>query len=216
MIESALKNFISTSLDMGADADVVHTALHDIYVRDIVIDDELFQWCVTEIEEQDKIRNPDFLSLQDISMQPFNEVNFTKEVVQNSIFACHLLEQPKAETATLTYPHSLFEVNRSDFLRFDYKMSSQRKLGGQESLNMEKVAGHQYLIAKGSVNPSGHVIYYIAFSSHQSLREWSDSHTSFEKGNNYLHSFTLNQALSLSVYNCLCTNYEVLFTRGRA
>ena len=182
MTESALKNFISTSLDMGADADAVHKALYDVYVRDIILDDEIYQWCKMEIEMQNKIHNPDSLSLQDIRTQPFNEVNFTKEVVQNSIFACHLLEHPTTGTATLTYPHSLFEVNKSNFLRFDYKTSSRHKSCDQESLSTEKVAGHQYLIAKGSVKPSGHVFYYIAFRSHQSLREWSDGHTSFEKG----------------------------------
>lgn len=181
MTESALKNFISTSLDMGADAHTVHTVLHNVYIQDI-IDDEIFKWCEEEIEKQDQIRNPDSLSLQDISMQPFNEVNFTKEVVQNSIFACHLLEHPKTETATLTYPHSLFEINRSSFLRLDYKRSHQHRSGDQESPSAEDVAGHQYLIVKGAVKPNGHVIYYIAFSSHQSLKEWSDGHTSFEEG----------------------------------
>ena len=182
MTESALKSFISMSLDMGVDAQTVYTVLNDLYIQDVVIDDDVFQWCKTEIEKQDKIRNPDSLSLQDMSIQPLNEITVTKEVIQNSIFACHLLEQSKAETAPLTYPHSLFEVNRSSFLRLDDGASSnyQHKSG---DLNTEsKAAVHQYLIAKGVVKPSGHVIYYIAFSSHQNLKEWSDGHTSFEKG----------------------------------
>ena len=178
------------SLDIGVDAETVHRVLHDLHFQDIVIDDGIFKWCETEIEKQDKIRNPDSLSLQVSSMQPFSEVNFTKEVVQNSIFACHLLDQSEVDTAALSFPHSLLEVNKSGPLELDERASSQRKsVDGAESLDTAReskaVAVHQYLIAKGSVKPSGHVVYYIAFSSHRSLKEWNERHTDFEDGTNH-------------------------------
>ena len=46
---------------------------------------------------------------------------------------------------------------------------------------------HQYLIAKGATKPDGHVIYYMAFGSHQNLKEWSYGHLSFEDGMLHQH-----------------------------
>ncbi len=223
MTETALKNFITTCLDMGVDAHTVHMVLESLHTKDvdIVIDGDAYQWCIKELEKQNKIRNPDSPSLHEINVQPLNEVTFCKEVVQNSIVTCHLLEHPDTNFVHLSSVHSLFEVNKSMPLRLDakkrrtfqdcnwikssaessyessYEIVASTELVELSSKSHVEGAEHQYLIAKGAVKPNGHVIYYIAFSSHQSLREWNDYYPSFEKGMHMLHACTTPL--------CLCT-----------
>ena len=210
MTETALKNFITTCLDMGVNARTVHAVLENLHTKDvdIVIDVDAYQWCIKELEKQNKIRNPDSPPLHEINIQPLNEVNFCKEVVQNSIVACHLLEHPDINFVHLSSVHSLFEVNKSAPLILDTKKrrsfhdthsvkssivesssyeSSYEVVTSTELIELsnkvdDEGAEHQYLIAKGPVKPNGHVIYYVAFSSHQSLREWNECYPSFEEG----------------------------------
>ena len=219
MIQTAVNSFISTCLDMGVDIQDVHMALENLHTKDaeIHLDSELFQWCVEELERQNKIRNPDSPSLEhSLLSQPQNEVNFGKEVLQNSLVACHLLNHPESLGEDLAYPHSLFEVTISKLLHLekrdslhsqsnedlesfttsstemDAKSGSVSGMSSQESnhVTMEMSARnasreegptHRYLVAKGAVK-GNHVIYYLAFGSHQSLREWKNSHISFEDG----------------------------------
>ena len=221
MIQTAVNSFISTCLDMGVDIQDVHMALENLHTKDadIHLDSELFQWCVEELERQNKIRNPDSASLEhSLLSQPQNEVNFGREVLQNSLVACHLLNHPELQQAAhQSYPHSLWEVTISDHLylekrdslcsrssddlesfttsstEFDANSSSIPDLSPQESIptatnTMSKQSAskdegptHRYLVAKGAVK-GNHVIYYLAFGSHQSLREWKNSHASFEDG----------------------------------
>ena len=137
-------------------------------------------------------------------------------MVQNSIFACHLLERSDTDIVHLACLHSLFEVNKTKPIRIETKIQhgfrhtdeiqtrvvsstvlcshsdAVRTCKLPKSTEMvelksqnSKDAVHQYLIAKGATEPKGHVIYYVAFSSHQSLKEWNDYHTSFESGMYY-------------------------------
>ena len=222
MTQTAMKSFITTCLDMGVEARMIHTALENLHTKDtdIVIDGDVYQWCIAELERQNVLRNPES-PLQDMEAQQLNEVKFGKEVVQNSLFACHILGQTDSKVEHLAHPHSLCEVNNSESLRLDKKERKSSKLKGDEYLESFSVESdpdspilvfrttlgskntkqvikkssksaamarasdepaHRYLIAKGVHKPNGHVIYYIAFSSHQSLKEWNDSHTSFENG----------------------------------
>lgn len=210
MTETALKNFITTCLDMGVNARTVHVVLESLHTKDvdIVVDGDAYQWCIKELEKQNKIRNPDSPPLHEINVQPLNEVNFCKEVVQNSIVACHLLEHSDINFVHLSSMHSLFEVNKSAPITLEVKKrrsfhdthsvkstivesspyeSSYDVVTSTELIELSsKVesegADHCYIITKGAVKPNGHVIYYIAFSSHQSLREWHECYASFEKG----------------------------------
>ena len=222
--KTAMKSFITTSLDMGVEARTIYTALKNLHTKDtdIVIDGDVYQWCIAELERQNALRNPES-PLQDMEAQQLNEVKFGKEVVQNSLFACHILATGQADLKVeyLAHPHSLCEMNNSEALRVDKIERNSSKLKGDEYLESFSVESdpdsptlesrttlgskntkqvikkssksaamarasdepaHRYLIAKGVHKPNGHVIYYIAFSSHQSLKEWNDSHTSFENG----------------------------------
>ena len=223
MNKTAMKSFITTSLDMGIEVHIIQRALENLHTKDtdIVIDGDTYQWCKAEILKQNAVRNPEssISSLeQTLEEQPFSEVNFGEVAVQNSLLACHLLDCSELKSASdyLIYPHSLSEVNKSDLLSLTGKeekgsqpendflesctgsdhdiesSTSDSKLA--ESSNREipwpllspsaihSAPVHQYLIAKGETEPDGHVIYYMAFSSHQSLKEWSCGHVSFEEG----------------------------------
>ena len=211
MTRTAIKNFITTSLDVGVDAHSVRVTLENLHTNDpdIIVDGDIFQWCLAELEKQNKIRYPDSPSLEEMATQPLNEVHFGKVEVQNSIFACHLLEQSDKDFLHLACLHSLFEANKSTKLRLETKKRrfiesteyrakeflttkspSDSKIQVYKSTEMIELSNpattagavHQYLIAKGATKLDGHVTYYIAFSSHQSLREWRNSHTSFEDG----------------------------------
>ena len=202
MTQTALKAFIKTSLDMGVDVHAVHMALENLHTKDtdIVIDGDLYQWCYTELQRQNAIHNPESPCLQQMSPQPLNEVNFDKEVLQNSLVACHLLQRSQFNGEEMAYPHSLHELNVSMCLHLEknempsinfgkdeclesFTASSTESTTGTIQLVESSSAVHQYLVAKGASKPNSHVIYYLAFGSHQSLREWSESHTSFEEGN---------------------------------
>jgi hypothetical protein len=219
MNRTALKSFITTSLDMGIEVRTIQTALENLHTKDtdIVIDGDTYQWCKAEIQKQNAVRNPESSSLeQTIEEQPFSEVNFGEVIVQNSLLACHLLDYSDLKSASdyLAYPHSLSEVNKSEFLSLEGKeekrsqpeddfLESYTGSDMESSTSDSKLAVspnreipwpllspsaihsapvHQYLIAKGVPEPDNHVIYYMAFSSHQSLKEWSCGHISFEEG----------------------------------
>ena len=230
MSKGAIKTFITTCLDRGVAAHTVHVALENLHTKDmdIVIDGNIYHCSLEELDKQNKIRNPDSDSLQDLCAQPLNEVKFGKVEVQNSIFACHLLEQTDTDVLHLACTHSLFEFSKSKPLRLETKRrhSFQSKdFRRSESLSKVRISPaprtssvstytemieitvpntseggvhHQYLIAKGSTDQNGHVTYYIAFSSHLSLREWNENHSSFENGK---ESVLVNSV----VYSCTCT-----------
>ena len=207
MTKRAMKSFITTSLDMGVEVPAVHKALENLHTKDtdIVIDGDIYQWCVVEIEKQNAVRNPESTYPEEITeTQPLNEVNFSKVVVQNSLLSCHLLDYSDLRS---DYPSSLTEVNKSEFLSLEGKEASSPpkdelfldscsvpdgKLSESPTetdawplLSQKAIDGapvHQYLIAKGVTDPNNHVIYYMAFSSHQSLKEWNYGHMSFEDG----------------------------------
>ena len=208
MTQTAFKSFMKTGLDMGVDVQTIQRALENLLTKnvDIVIDGDLYQWCYTELERQNAIHNPESPYLQQISSQPLNEVNFDKEVLQNSLVACHLLQRSQFNGEEMAYLHSLHELNISMCLHLERSVNygkgellesfttssleSTSSSKGTSQLTESSRSGapsygsvHQYLIAKGAYKPNGHVIYYLAFGSHQSLREWSESHTSFEEGN---------------------------------
>ena len=234
MTKNAMKTFITTSLDMGGDAQSIYAILQNLHEKDadIIIDGDVYQWCIGELETRNALKNPDSPSLQHTENQHLSEVCLNKEIVQNSIFACHTLGNVHVDIDVqhLSHPHSLREINRSQYLKLqnEERKNSQQKDDFLESFNStstestfdsnlscrvmsstsannlylrstesdcaiskhqfseaatyEAGAAHQYLIAKGAVKPNGHVIYYIAFSSHQSLKEWNDGHTSFDDG----------------------------------
>ena len=221
MMQTAIKTFITTSLDMGFEVHTIQMVLENLHSKDtdIVIDGDTYQWCITETKRQHALRNPESSCIEQVpEMQPFSEVNFCKVVVQNSLLACHLLGCSESrESEHLAYPHSLSEVNKSEFLSLDGKeekisqpkdeflescsvsdiessTASDSKLASPKEndrevpwplLSPRVIQGapvHQYLIAKGVTKPDGHEIYYMAFSSHQNLKEWSYGHISFEDG----------------------------------
>ena len=233
MTKNAMKTFIKTSLDMGGDAQSIYDILKNLHEKDadIIIDGEVYQWCIEELEKQNELRNPQSPNIRREESQQLSEVCLNKEIVQNSIFACYVLGNAEMDLDIehLAFPHSLCEVNRSEYLKLRIKeqKNTQQKedflesfsststdstfdgayrllssTGGNslylrstdttsviskpqqfsEATASDGTTVHQYLIAKGAVKPNGHVIYYIAFSSHQSLKEWSDGHTSFEDG----------------------------------
>lgn len=224
MTKTAMKSFITTSLDMGIDVHIIQMALENLHTKDtdIVIDGDTYQWCKVEIQKQNTVRNPvsESSSLEQVpEEQPFSEVNFGEVIVQNSLLACHLLDSSSLKSASdyLAYPHSLSEVNKSEFLSLEGKeeKNSQPEDDFLESCtrsDMESSASdsnlaespkkndreipwpllspnaihsapiHQYLIAKGLTKPDNHEVYYMAFSSHQSLKEWNCGHISFEDG----------------------------------
>lgn len=224
MTRTALKSFITTSLDMGIEVRIIQMALENLYTKDtdIVVDGDTYQWCRAEIQKQNAVRNPESASLEqtlDQEEQPFSEVNFGEVVVQNSLLACHLLGCSSLKSASdyLAFPHSLTEVNKSELLSLEGKeesssqpvddflesgtrsdlesSASDSKLDESPESNGREIPWsllspnaihsapvHQYLIAKGVATPDNHVIYYMAFSSHQSLKEWSCGHISFEDG----------------------------------
>ena len=226
MTKTATKSFITTSLDMGIDVHIIQAALENLHTKDtdIVIDGDTYQWCRVEIQKQNALRNPvsespSLDSEQVPEEQPFSEVNFCEVVVQNSLLACHLLDCSSLKSASdyLSYPHSLSEVNKSEFLSLEGKeeknsqpmddfLESCTRSDMESSISDSKLAEstkkndreipwpllspnaihsapvHQYLIAKGVTKPDNHEVYYMAFSSHQSLKEWSCGHISFEDG----------------------------------
>ena len=217
MNKIAMKSFIVTSLDMGIEASTVHRALANLHTKDtdIVVDSDVYQWCILEMQKENALRNPESsypVTVEETpEVQPFNEVNFGEVVVQNSLLACHLLDGPDLRSE---YPNSLFEVNKSDFLSLEGKEASSQskdelflesctlsdketesgasdsKLSPNEgdawpilsARDIHDAPVHQYLIAKGVIEPDNHMIYYMAFSSHQSLKEWNYGHMSFEDG----------------------------------
>lgn len=210
MTKKAMKSFITTSLDMGVEAPTVHKALENLHAKDtdIVIDGDIYQWCVVEIEKQNTIRNPESSYPEEATeTQPLIEVNFSEIIVQNSLISCHLLDCSDLRS---DYPNSLCEVNKSEFLYLEGKEASSppkdellrdscsildeetdfsavnpTETDAWPLLSQKAIHGtpvHQYLIAKGVTNPDNHVIYYMAFSSHQSLKEWNYGHMSFEDG----------------------------------
>ncbi len=149
---------------MSIDACNILEALKNLHTKDKLIGVDVYQWCKTQLENREKSVQPPTVS----------EVNFCKEVVQNSIVACHLLEQEDVSIECCLHENSLFEGNRSIGLQPDEETATAQREGPVS----------QYLItsAEGTTNPGDCVIYYIAFSSHQSLREWSDNYKSFEEG----------------------------------
>ena len=210
MIKTAIKIFITTSLDMGAEAPTIQRTLENCYT-DSIIGSDIYQWCRIEIQKQNAVHNE-----QVPEVQPFNEVNFGKVVMQNSLLACHLLDcsDKILMSEYLSYPNSLSEVKKSEFLSLEGKETAKDELflepytlfdnktkssasNSQSSLSPKEtntrrpllsqraihgVPVHQYLIAKGVTDPDNHEIYYMAFSSHQSLKEWNNGHISFEDG----------------------------------
>lgn len=214
-IRRAIKAFIQSCLNMGIEAQHIKMVLENLHTKDtdIVIDSDLYDWCLTELEKLNKICNPESSCLEEMSTQPPHEVNFDKEVVQNSLLACHLLDHSQSIGEDMAYPNSLHELNCSVHLQIEArsdKVSHSTELFSSSSLQsstnsqnkavlcldvsrqttqpsscgtLPEVAVHQYLIAKGPTKPNRHVVYYLAFSSHRSLREWSESHKSFENGN---------------------------------
>ena len=96
---------------MGVDTHIIRAALDNLHSTDLVSVDA-YQWCLDN-----------WPSLQEKSILPpkINEVYFCKEVVQNSIVACHLLEQPGSTMEHLTHMHenSFFEGNKSIPLRVE-------------------------------------------------------------------------------------------------
>ena len=243
MTKRAIKSFITTSLDEGVEMTAIYTDLKNIFTKsaDIVIDGAIYQWSMRELEIENKKRHPDSSSLQEMihnldaassdddeqatatspqkEFEPFNEITFSKVVVQNSIFACHLLE--KSDTVThlehMAHTNFLCELNKSKPLKIERKTVQKSKVE-EESESLEPFtvvsvmpiendtgerlasteiitapiiesttaksghAVHHYIIAKGSSESNNHVVYYIAFSSHPTLREWKESHASFEDG----------------------------------
>ena len=216
MAQNALKAFITTSMDLGIDAHTIQDILEALHTKDtdLVIDGEVYHWCIAEIKKQNTIRNPELGSEELIpEVPPLNEVNFGEVTVQNSLLACHLLNCPDSK-----HRNSLHEVNRSKFLSLvgkeekscqtnnDHLMESScvlyndkesstedsRQASAEDDRDMpwpllsqreiHSNPVHQYLIAKGVTQPDGHVIYYMAFGSHQNLKEWSYGHHSFEDG----------------------------------
>ena len=240
MTKTAMKSFITTSLDMGIEVRTIQNVLENLHTKDtdVVIDGDTYQWCRAEIQKQNAVRNPEsssdsFEQSFAPEEQPFTEVNFGEVVVQNSLFACHLLDSSGLKSASdyHAYPHSLSEVNKSEFLSLegkeernsqpkddflescarsdmessgsDSKLSESPKKSDKEIpwplLSPDAIHSapvHQYLIAKGVTDPESLVIYYMAFSSHQSLKEWSCGHISFEDGILYM-CLTYLQALPL-------------------
>ena len=166
---------------MGVDTRTIRTTLENLHSTDLVSVDA-YQWCLEQLEHRSKSHNqPDSPSLQEKSVLPpkINEVYFCKEVVQNSIVACHLLEQPgnTMEHLTRIHENSFFEGNKFIPLRVD-------TINDTLTAAHDEGAVHQYLIAsaKGTTNPDDHVVYYIAFGCHRGLREWKDNYKSFEEG----------------------------------
>lgn len=213
MTQTAIKTFIKGCLNMGIDAQTIQMALENLHTKDtdIVIDSDLFHWCLAELEKQNKICNPESSFIRQESAQPLHEVRFDKEVLQNSLLACHLLDHPLSSGEDMAYPNSLHELNHSVLLQIEARdnegsHSTDELLESCSTSSLEStatnsqsiaftssngssrteppdVAVHRYLIAKGVKKPNGHVVYYLAFGSHQRLKEWSESHISFENGN---------------------------------
>ena len=215
MTKTAMKVFIATSLDMGAKAPAVQRALENLHTKDtdIIVDGDIYQWCIMEIQKQNAVRYLESSYTKDVPEgQPFPKLNFGKVVMQNSLLACHLLDcsDKILRSEYLSYPNSLSEVNKSEFLSLEGKEAAKDELflescipPGEETkssasnsppslspketdtwllLRQNGAPVHQYLIAKGVTDPDNHVIYYMAFSSHQSLKEWNYGHISFEDG----------------------------------
>ena len=185
LIEKSLKIFLGKCLHMSIDTCTTLELLKKLHTKDPeLLSTDGYEWCKRELEKPDPPGpSPDPV---EICVQPpmVNEVNFCKEVVQNSIVACHLLEQDDLSIKPCVCENSLFEGNKSIGLRIQPDRANSAQHEG-------RVPVHQYLIAsaKGATNPGDHEIYYIAFSSHQSLREWSENYKSFEEGIHALVQF---------------------------
>ena len=176
LIEKPLKIFIRKCQHMSIDTHMILEVLKKLHTKEPeLLSVDAYEWCKREFEKPD----PPGPSPVEIRVQPpmVTEVNFCKEVIQNSIVACHLLEQEDMSIKPCAHENSLFEGNKSIGLQILPDRAKSAQHGGL-------VPVHQYLIAsaKGTMNPGNHVIYYIAFSSHQSLKEWSDNYKSFEEG----------------------------------
>lgn len=176
LIKNSLKIFITKCQHMSIDTRMILEVLKKLHTKEPeLLSVDAFEWCKRELEKSD---SPGPSPLE-IRVQPpmVTEVNFCKEVVQNSIVACHLLEQEDMSIKPSARENSLFEGNKSIGLQIRPDRAKSAQHGGP-------VPVHQYLIAsaKGATNPGDHDIYYIAFSSHQTLKEWSDNYKSFEEG----------------------------------
>ena len=167
LIKKSLKAFIRKCLHMRIDACTILDVLEKLQSNLLSVD--VYEWCKGELENSNK---PDSPSPPEKCVQHpiVSEVNFCKEVVQNSLVTCHLLEQEDMSIKLCGCENSLIEGNKSIGLRPDIAKPTQHE-----------GPVHRYLVAsaKGATNS---VIYYIAFSSHQSLREWSDSYESLQEG----------------------------------
>ena len=214
MIQTAVKSFICTMLDLGTPPHDIHKFLVEVYGTYYLLEKSTYEWCIAELNNQNKIYNTDVIAQPDDVKHKPNELEFETSHIQNALVACHMLEEHKDRQV---FPHSLCEVNFSKALIIQTKerelpphqglihdgSSSART---ESSINIEdsattlspafaepgasaSTAGalvHYYLIAKHEENTraSKHDVYYIAFSSHQDLVEWKDGYSSFQEGNN--------------------------------
>ena len=172
-IKKSLNSFITKCAHMGIDTRVILKTLENLHTKDTdVLSVDEYQWCKEKLTDRSK-PDPSFPHEEIVQLPTTNEVNFCKQVVQNSIVACCLLVNERSDMSISAFVNeiSLFEGNKS----IDFQLDTQAQ---------HKGAAHWYLIAtaKGTSNPGDHVIYYIAFGNDLCLRDWSDNYESFKEG----------------------------------
>ena len=173
-IKTSLKAFIKAcQYDvMGINTHRILEVLESLHTKDPnVLSIDEYQWCKKELENNKPY--PTSPSKETVQPSASNEINFCKEVVQNSIVSCRLLVSKQEDMDIKDFVHeiSLFEGNKSIGLPLDTEAQHEG-------------AVHRYLIAsaKDTTNSDDHVVYYIAFGNNLCLREWSDNYNSFKEG----------------------------------
>ena len=159
LIKATLQHYISISLQGGASADDVKKVLSTMYVTDVLVSGEVYEWALDEVS----------VTAQAICLQPLSGSSdkegklpplFCKETLYHASLCCYAVCTRDANTY-------------KDFFKKDFPNHNLEEVSLSLSRDREEV--DRYLIAKHGKT------YYVAFQSEPLLAQWLNF-SSFEEG----------------------------------
>ena len=159
LIKATLQHYISISLQGGASADDVKKVLSTMYVTDVLVSGEVYEWALDEVS----------VTAQAICLQPLSGSSdkegklpplFCKETLYHASLCCYALCTRDANTY-------------KNFFNEDFPSHHIEEVSLSLSQDQEEV--DRYLIAKCGKT------YYVAFQSEPLLAQWL-KFTSFQEG----------------------------------
>ncbi len=162
LLQEAVQDFIENSLRSGANKKNIEAELRELYSRDLLVSNEMYQWALGEVESSVPTTN--------VAIGEPASTNGTKHVV-SPLFCKDTLYH----ASLCCYAVSTCDAaSHKGFFNKDYPSHRLEEISLSRSKDREDV--DRYLISRqGST-------YYVAFQSEPQLSKWPEKFTSFQEG----------------------------------